>query len=624
MNAIQHLSRRNFCRYAVGASAAALLTACTQGTTTPSPQSSAMPSASTNPTASIIPTRPPAQIAPTTGATPQAAATPSAAVPAGKFTTPQGRNLPDDAAPLEKQVLYDVGGEPKHLDVVRDLYSAAAVLNYGGEPLLRLNENYDIVPALAESYKVGPGAEYVDFVIRKDAKWSDGTPITPEDWIFTFRHAADPKLDNPWAFFYYAIKGVKAAKEGKGPLEAIGVEKVDERTVRIYGEGPAPQIPALMTYQGSVPAPKHRAESDPLHWADSAEGFVSSGPYKLTKWEHNQRMEWEINPFYNGPHKPGIQRVSIQLVSAAPGAPSTLNAFLNKEVDMLASLDQSQLPQVKANPELNKLLHSFNNFETKYVSFDTFNPPFNNLKLRQALSHAVDRDTLCKNVLQGTAVPAYSMLPPGFPAYNAELRSIQNFDPAKAKALLAEAGYPGGKDASGNQLSLELSSEGGDIKTQFLQDQWQQLLGIKVTIKPLEGTVWSAQRRAHAMPLFINRYEYDYIDPSNLLTSIWQATSEKGAPTNTWKNDNFDTLVTNAGKEGDAQKRIALYQQAEKILVEDVGGIFLAHNVIYQVWWPYITGIKPDETGNVAFHYLDISRFQMYVRNDVDQYRKAR
>ena len=544
---------------------------------------------------------------------------PALAIQAGPVT-PQGRELPADAAPLDLQVYYENGGEPKHLDVVRDIYSAAAVLNWGGEPMLRLDENLQIVPALAESYTAGPNAEYFDFVLRADAKWSDGTPITPDDWVFTFRHAADPTLDNPWAFFYFAIKGVQEYKAGTGTAEDIGVEKIDERTVRIHGNGPIPQLPALMTYQASVPAPKHRAEQDPLHWADTVEGFVSSGPFTLVDWQHNQRMEWEINPHYNGPHKPGVQRV-VQLLGVGAGA---FNAFLNKEIDLLPSLDPAQVAQARATSETSELLHSFNNFETKYVSFDSFNPPYNNLTLRRALSHAVDRGPLCENVLQGTAVPAYSMLPPGFPAYNPELQSIQQFDPDRAKQLLAEAGYPDGKDANGQQLELELHSEAADVKAQYLQDQWQRILGVKVEIKPVEGTVWSEMRSAHEMPLFINRYEYDYVDPSNLLTSIWKSVDERGAPTNSWHNDQFDELVTSADREIDTQRRVDLYQQAERILVEDVGGIFLTHNVIYQVWWPYVTGIHPDKDGNVVFRFLDISRFQMYIRNDVEEFGRPR
>ncbi|MGI8915710.1 MAG: peptide ABC transporter substrate-binding protein, partial [Chloroflexota bacterium] len=265
---------------------------------------------------------------------------------AGSLTTAQGRVLPADAAALDKQVYYESAAEPKHLDAVRDIYSAGVVLNWGGEPMLRLDENYQIVPALADSYTVGPNAAYVDFVLRKDAKWSDGTPITPEDWIFTFQHAADPKLDNPWAFFYYPIKGVQAYKSGKGAAADIGVEKINANTVRIHGEGPVPQLPALMTYQASIPAQKARVEKDPLHWANTPEGYVSSGPFKLTKWDHNQRLEWDINPYYNGPHKAGVQKV-VQLIGA-----TGVNPWLNKEVDIFNQLDPASLTQVRADAKL--------------------------------------------------------------------------------------------------------------------------------------------------------------------------------------------------------------------------------------------------------------------------------
>jgi oligopeptide transport system substrate-binding protein len=626
------MSRRAALRMLSLSAAVSVLAACSQSApaaaTTSSAASAATTSAATTGSATAAPATQATSAASTAAATTSQStavasaaatskvATASSAVASGSLTTPQGRTLPADAASLDKQVYYETAAEPKHLDAVRDIYSAGVVLNWGGEPMLRLDENYQIVPALADSYTVGPDAAYVDFVLRKDAKWSDGTPITPEDWIFTFQHAADPKLDNPWAFFYYPIKGVQAYKSGKGTAADIGVEKINDNTVRIHGEGPVPQLPALMTYQASIPAQKARVEKDPLHWADTPEGYVSSGPFKLTKWDHNQRLEWEINPYYNGPHKAGVQKV-VQLIGA-----NGINPWLNKEVDIFNQLDPASLTQVRANAQLKPLLHSFPDFETKYVSFDTFNPPYNNLKLRQALSHAVNRDPLCQQVLQGTNIPAYTMLPPGFPAYTTALDGVQNYDVATAKSLLAAAGYPNGKDASGKQLALDLYSEGTDVKAQFLQDQWQTNLGIKVTIKPMEETTWKAMRTAHQMPMFINRYEYDYIDPSNLLTTIWQSNSAKGSPTNSWKNDQFDTLVTNAGHESDTAKRIALYQQAEKVLVEDVGGIFLTHLLIFQTWWPYLTGIPADKTGNVAFHYLDISRFQMYIKNDVDQSRK--
>lgn len=564
---------------------------------------------------------PAAQVPPGTPAAAGSTAPPAAQAPAAAaLVTPQGRTLPADAAALDKQVLYEPASEPKHLDVARDIYNASAALNWGSEPLLRRDQNQAIVPALAESYTAGPNAAYFDFVIRKDAKWSDGTPITPDDFVFTFRHLADPKLDNPWTWFFYDIKGVQALKEGKGGPEGVGVEKIGDSTVRIHAQsGSAPHIPALLAYQAAAPAPKHKAEQNPEHWADTVEGFVSSGPMKLVKWEHNQRLEWEINPYYNGPHKPGIQRL-VQLIGAANTV--WFNAWQNKEIDIISGLQPQEVAQIKADANLAPLLHSFNNFQTEYLALDTLRPPLDNLKLRQALSHALDRDTLSSQVMNGTRVPAFSMLPPGFPGYNPELKSVQTYDVAKAKALLAEAGYPAGKDASGQQLTLELYANTREAVMEFVKEQWERNLGIAVNLQVLEAATWGQKRSDHAMMIYKGPYEYDYLDPANMLTSLWRSVDEKGSPRHSWKNAKFDELVTTAGGEADESKRIDLYHQAERLLVEDVGAVFLTHQVIFQVWWPYVAGIEPDKDGNSVFRWLDLSRFQLYIRNDVDQLRQ--
>lgn len=535
------------------------------------------------------------------------------------FITPQGRILPPDAAPPEKQILHEAAAEPRHLDIARDIYGAGVAINWGGEPLLRRDQNQNLVPALAEKWKAGNNAEYWDFTIRENARWSDGVPLTADDWVFTFQHLASPTLDNAWAWFYYDIKGVQAYKEGKGDAKDIGVEAIDERTVRIHGEGGAvPHLPALMAYMAAVPAPRHKAEQNPEHWADTAEGFVSSGPMRLLSWEHNQRLEWDANPYYNGAHKPGIQKL-IQHV----GAPSVgwFNSWLNKEIDYIAILQPQELAQVINDNELIGYLHSYNNFQTSYLSFDCLRPPFDNPLLRRALSHAVDRTPFCDKVMLQTRIPAFSMLPPDFPAHNPDLNTIQDFNVEKARALLAEAGFPNGLDANGNQLILPVFSRGRDIAMEFVKDQWERHLNISVNLQILEGAVWGARRARHEMPVYLGEYEYDYLDPANMLTRLWRSTSEKGSPRHAWKNERFDDLVTRAGREIDEQNRMDLYRQAERILVEEVGGLFLSHQVTHQVWYPYLTGFEPDKNGNVVFRYLDISRFQMYIRNDVDEWR---
>ena len=539
------------------------------------------------------------------------------ATPPPALVTLQGRELPPDAAPLEKQVFREAGAEPKFFDTARDIYSSGAT-NLGNEPMLRNDENIQTVPALAESWKPGPNAEYWDFVIRQDAQWSDGQPITPDDWVFTFQHLADPALANPWVWFYFDIKGVADFASGKGPASGIGVEKVDDRTVRIYGNnGSIPFLPALMSYQAAVPVPKHVAEKDPEHWANSVDTFVSGGPYIPTSWEHNKQIVWELNPKYNGPHKPAITKIMNPILAA--GAPE-VTPWLNKETDLVHILAPADLAAARADPKLNALLHFFNNFETQYVAFDTLKPPLDKKELRMALAKSIDRTTMCSNVLNGTYAPGYTMLPPLFPAYQKSLEEVQSYDLEAAKKLLSDA------NIDPASITLDFYSNGVDQEVQFVAQQWQDNLGIKVNIKQVENAVWGDMRAKHQMQVYKGQYEYDYVDAANLLTGLWRSVSPPegqsepwGSPRHAWKSEEYDKLVTDAGQEADVAKRISEYQQAEDILVNDAAAAFITHQVVYQIWWPWVVGMHPDSTGNVVFRWLDISRFQMYIRNDVDK-----
>jgi len=538
--------------------------------------------------------------------------------PLPAIVTPQGRELPPDAAPLDQQVDLQFASEPKFLDPARDVYSAQFALNYLTEPLLRNNENFETVPALAESWKPGPEAEYWEFVIRQDAVWSDGTPITADDVVYTYQHLANPDLANPWVWFYFDIKDV--AKRARGEITADQMQsavKIDDRTVQVYGEyGSIPYLPALLSYQASTIVPKHVAEANPEHWADNADGYVCGGPYICTAWDHNASATLEANPTYNGLHKPGIQKIDITIIT---GAYDGFNAWLNKETYLFSGLQPAQLAIVRNDPQLNPLLHFFNNFQSEYIALHTFMEPTSNLKLRQAMARAIDRETMCFQVMNGTYLPGYSMLPPSFPGYNPDLKDLQVYDLEKAAALMTESGLD---PAS---VKIELYANARDARMEFIKQQWEDNLGITVDLIQVEGGVWGDLRSKHEMMAYKGPYEYDFLDPSNMLTGLWRSVAAPegqsepwGSPRHAWKNETFDQLVTDAGSEVDVEKRIQMFQDAEKLLCEEVGGVFITHQVIFQVWWPWIVGMHPDKNGNVVFRYLDIARFQMYIHKDIE------
>jgi ABC-type transport system substrate-binding protein len=161
---------------------------------------------------------------------------------------------------------------------------------------------------------------------------------------------------------------------------------------------------------------------------------------------------------------------------------------------------------------------------------------------------------------------------------------------------------------------------------EFVKEQWETNLGIKVNLNLLDNAVWGQNRADHVMMAYRGPYEYDFIDPSNMLTGLWRSVAAPegkeepwGSPRHPWKSEEFDKLVTDAGSEVDVATRLQMFMDAEKILADEVGGVFLAHQVVFQIWWPWITGIHADKTGNVVYRWLDIAQFQMYIHKDVDQ-----
>jgi peptide/nickel transport system substrate-binding protein/oligopeptide transport system substrate-binding protein len=266
-----------------------------------------------------------------------------------------------------------------------------------------------------------------------------------------------------------------------------------------------------------------------------------------------------------------------------------LQLFQAKEVDSIA-LGGDELAQVMANSGGAQVFPQAA-FTTAYLFFDTTKPPFDNLKVRQAFSHVVDRDAL-KTVMQGLLVPAYGMLPEGFPCGENDdpgLRGIQAFDANQAKQLLADAGYPDGKGFP----ALELWTRGGQYsrEAEAIQSMLKQTLGITATVKDQERDFYMNQLAAHKIQFGLLQWGADFADPSNFFD--WWGNQSR----HTWKNAEFNTLIDKARGLLNQDERCGLYHQAEKILATDVGGVFVEFPVVGSVYQAYVGGIPLNDKG---------------------------
>jgi peptide/nickel transport system substrate-binding protein/oligopeptide transport system substrate-binding protein len=279
---------------------------------------------------------------------------------------------------------------------------------------------------------------------------------------------------------------------------------------------------------------------------------------------------------------------------------------------------------IESDPELKKQSHPQpNDFRTDYLFFDDQNPPFNDVKVRQAFSHVIDRDTLIQQIIKPSqGIPAYSFLMPGFPASNSkELSSIQNYDVAAAKKLLADAGYPDGKGFPKITLWLRNEAPVRQAVAQAIAASIKQNLGIDVEVSNKENKTFTDAMNAKPTQIQFGMVSYgmDFLDPFNML-SVWL-----GGGRHNWNNAQFDEMVKKAASfTGDPNERIKMFQDAEKLLVTEAPGVFIYHRYQSDLYRPYLKGteLEPDQNGVAAIHWPGISSFSqvvssIYVSKDV-------
>ncbi|HEU5086537.1 MAG TPA: peptide ABC transporter substrate-binding protein, partial [Roseiflexaceae bacterium] len=550
--------------------------------------------------------------------------------------TLNGVTLPADAAPPEYQVYvsyYDVTANytsPNQMETIYNAGGWGAIGSITGDTLLRLNKDFQVRPAAALKWSSDEAGKVWTFDMDPNLQWSDGTPLTAHDFVATFQYAADPK--HAWDFAWYysapgAIKNWDKVVAGEVPLDQLGVTAKDDHTLVIETETPAPFLPAKLAYSEVLSAAKLKEFGTGLYTADP-EKTISGGPFVLKEFKPAERVVFEANPNYKGTNKPMIQKI-IQIGAKQEAA---FAGYQAGEVDSVdgAVLQTADNEIIANDPELSKQVKlTANDFRTDYFFFDCQNPPFNDIKVRQAFSHIVDRDSIIQNIITPTqGIPAYSFLMPGFPASNSEgLKNIQNYDPEKGRALLKEAGYEGGKGFPKLTLWLRNESQIRQALAAAVASAITQEYGIEVEVLNQEFKTFMDALNAKPTQVqfgFVS-YGMDFLDPSNLL-GVWLGTGRHN-----WKNDQYDKLVNDAAELiGDDAKRTQMFQEAEKLMCEEAPAVFVYHRTVASLWKPYVAGTWQET--NVAgfsglqwpgYSSMDESMQSFYMNNDVTKARQS-
>ena len=509
-----------------------------------------------------------------------------------RFVNSIGVPLPADALPPEQQVLHKFSESRPYNEWFRTVYKGAEGKYIIAEPLTRTNRDFRLRGGAAERWEMSEdGLEWI-FHLRPGLQWSDGRPLTAHDYIFSLRRGADPENAYDFGWYYQPIRNWQAVVARKMPVDSLGVWAPDDLTLHIATEEPTPHLPLLLTY--SWVSPEHAVRKYGDTWSTRPETSISSGPFVMTEWTKGEQMIYEANPMYRGVDKPYLERLVYKMFNLTT-PPQRLPAYEAGEIDIAEVENQAELARMLSDENLDGQVHTWPNFFTHYLFFDVRKPPFNDRRVRLAMSLAIDRAALCRSALKGFAIPAYAMLPPGFPAYSDNVyEDSQRYDPERARQLLADAGYPDGRGLPELDMWLRNEIVMHRDAAEGLQAMLQRNLNMKVEVRNVENKVFMDGLNNHTFTFGLVPYEFDFVDPSNLL-GLWRSNGRHN-----WNNPAFDGLMTAAGAEvRDLERRIALYKEAERLLVEDLAGVFLWYRQRAQIWKPYLKGsaLEPNASG---------------------------
>lgn len=546
------------------------------------------------------PTSAPAAAAPTVAA-PAPAAGAATAAPAAATKAPAAAAAADMAPNQELRV--NMRGEPPSLDPNLSSWEASiGTEQLLFEGLLKFDKDLNPiagiakdVPSTGNSGIAADGKTYT-FKLRDGLKYSDGKPLKAGDIVFSTKRMLDPALAAEYASFYYDIVGAeeyntskeKDAAKLKTLADGVGVSAPDDTTVVFKLKQPRAsflQLAALwpvfplredVVKNGSTP-------EKPDGWTNDPKNYIGNGLYKMTEWVHQDHITLVPNENYYGT-KPKLTKITLLMVTDIQ---ANYAAYLNGERD-ITEVPAALVEQVQKDPNLKDQVVRFPRLSTFGPEFNNTKPPFNNAKVRQAFTTAIDRQSFIDKIRRGLGKPAYSWVPPGMPGYDANIGQQYKLDPAKAKQLLADAGFANGQGLP--KISFQFANSGNNpIYAQFFQEQWKSNLGVDVALEPMEPKAFSelVNRKEHMIGWY--GWGADYPDPDNWLPENF---GSKGGNNKTgYSNPDFDKLVAQAAAETDPQKRLTMWGQAQKMMVDDAPMAFTFYDESLFLVKPWVKDI---------------------------------
>ncbi len=447
------------------------------------------------------------------------------------------------------------------------------------------------IPDLAASWDISPDGKIYMFHLRTNIVWSTGEPITADDFVWSWIRALDPATASDYAGQLYPIKNAEEFCIGKiKDPSLVGVRAPDKLTLRVELNNPTPFFLDLCAFPTLNVVPRQSIEKHGDRWL-MTKPLPTSGPYELGAWRINDKVRLRKNPRYWNAAETRSEILDFLPVGSPNAA---LNLYITGEADVVWDKDlipNDLVDELKRKPDF----HTFDYLGTYYFRFNTGKKPFSDVRVRKALALAIDKERLASKILKAGEKPAWHFVPPGVANYTSP--EGPRCDVEKARALLAEAGFPGGKNFPRFQYKF-FAAAGGSAQIHSkvgveLQAMWRETLGIEMELQQVERKVFYAQQSKLDFDISQSSWIGDYNDPNTFL-DMWM--SNNGNNRTGWKNARYDELIRTANKELDVKTREKLFQEAETMVIRDeVPIVALYYYVGFNYFDPKkVSGIYPN------------------------------
>jgi oligopeptide transport system substrate-binding protein len=395
--------------------------------------------------------------------------------------------------------------------------------------------------------------------------WSDGNPLTALDFEFAWRR--NLRLDPPAQLTHllYVIENARAFGERQiDDPQQVGVRALDDHTLEVRLEEPIAYLPQLLAHPVAYPLPRQAGQDGQGSWADP-EQIVGNGAYQLAEWRRGERLVLTRNPFYHGRFPGNVERVECPVIRDLG---SVLDRYAAGALDAVSMINADPGAITRARAAYGRELVFTPQASTFYMTFGTDRSPFDDVRVRQALVHAVDRDALVREASEGQYLPANGgFIPPGMPAHSPGIGLVYDVD--RGRELLAQAGYPGGQGFPSVSWLYLLYSGGsaGEPVVPFMQRAWRENLGLELQAQGMYWAELQARRKLDPPHLSLIGWSADVPDPDGFLRATYHSREGINAACSGWRNARFDALVEEAACVADPARRMTLYQAADRILV---------------------------------------------------------